>query len=421
MLPLELIRRDPERVRRAAQLKGEPAPIDEILELDEKWRSLLHSAETIKAEQNVLSKEFAKTRDQALKERLREMADRSKAELTEAEAVKRQLDDLLLRVPNLFHESVPVGEGEQDNVVLRDWGSKVELGFAARTHYDLGETLGIMDFDRAARVAGSRFAFLMGEGARLERALAQFMLDVHTREHGYTEVWPPMLVNSAALVGTANLPKFGGDLFKVEGQDLWLIPTAEVPLTNLHREEILDVDRLPLNYVAYTQCWRSEAGAAGKDTRGFIRLHQFSKVEMVKLTTAETSMDEFEKLTADAEDILRRLGLHYQVHVMCTGDMGFAQFKKYDLMAWAPGLGRYLEVSSCSVFSDFQAMRANLRYRPARGAPPRFVHTINGSGLALPRTIDALIETYQRADGTIGVPEVLRPYMGGLEVIGRAS
>jgi seryl-tRNA synthetase len=418
VLPLELIRKDPDRVRRAAELKGEAAPIDEILRLDEMWRGYLHAAETIKAEQNRLSKEFAQNRDPGLKDKLREMAERSKSELAEAEAVKRRLDDLLLRVPNLFHDSVPVGEGERDNVVLREWGSTVDLGFAPRTHFDLGEAVGIMDFERAARVAGSRFAFLIGEGARLERALAQFMLDVHTREHGYTEVWPPLLVNSASMIGTAQLPKFADDAFKVDGQDLWLIPTSEVPLTNLHREEILDVERLPLKYTAYTPCFRSEAGAAGKDTRGFIRLHQFSKVEMVKLTTAETSMDEFEKLTADAEDILQRLGLHYQVMVMCTGDMGFAQYKKYDLMAWSPGLGRYLEVSSCSVFNDFQAMRANMRYRPARGAPPRFVHTINGSGLALTRTIDAILETYQRADGTITVPEVLRPYMGGLEVIG---
>ena len=418
MLPLELIRKDPERVKRVAQLKGETAPIDEILELDEKWREHLHRAETIKAEQNRLSRDFAQNRDPELKEKLREMADRGKAELAEAEAIKRRLDDLLLRVPNLFHESVPVGESEADNVVLREWGAKVELGFAARTHFDLGEALGIMDFERAARVAGSRFAFLIGEGARLERALAQFMLDIHTREHGYTEVLPPMLVNSASMTGTANLPKFGADAFRVEGHDLWLVPTSEVPLTNLHREEIIDADRLPLKYTAYTPCFRSEAGAAGKDTRGFIRLHQFSKVEMVKLTSAEQSMDEFERLTADAEDILRRLGLHYQVMVMCTADMGFAQYKKYDLNAWCPGLGRYLEVSSCSVFNDFQAMRANMRYRPARGSPPRFVHTINGSGLALTRTIDAILETYQRVDGTVTVPEVLRPYMGGLEVIG---
>jgi Seryl-tRNA synthetase len=275
-----------------------------------------------------------------------------------------------------------------------------------------------MDFARAARVSGSRFAFLVGDGARLERALVQFMLDVHTREHGYTEMLPPVLVNSASMIGTANLPKFGADAFKVEGQDLWLVPTSEVPLTNFHRDEILDVERLPLKYVAYTPCFRSEAGAAGKDTRGFIRLHQFSKVELVKVTTAETSMEEFEKLVADAEDILRRLGLNYRVLSMCTGDMGFAQYKKYDLMAWCPGLETYLEVSSCSVFNDFQAMRANVRYRPARGAPPKFAHTINGSGLALPRTIDAVIETYQRVDGMISVPDVLKPYMGGVELIG---
>ena len=419
MLPLELIRRDPDRVKRAARLKGEEAPIDEILALDRGWREHLHAAETVKAEQNRLSKEFAKTRDDALKERLREMADQAKSELAEAEAVKHELDDLLLRVPNVFHESVPVGETEKDNLVVREVGSKRELGFAARTHYDLGDTLGIMDFEHAARVSGSRFAFLIGEGARLERALVQFMLDTHTREHGYVEVLPPVLVNSASMTGTANLPKFGADAFRIEGQDLWLVPTAEVPLTNFHRDEILDGDRLPLKYVAYTPCFRSEAGAAGKDTRGFIRLHQFSKVELVKVTSAETSMAEFEHLLADAEVILQRLGLHYQVMLICSGDMGFAQFKKYDLNAWCPGLGRYLEVSSCSVFNDFQAMRANIRYRPSRGATPRFAHTINGSALALTRTIDAILETYQRPDGTIEVPEQLRPYLGGLDVIGK--
>lgn len=418
MLPLELIRRDPDRVKRAAELKGESAPVDEILKLDERWRAHLHKAETVKAEQNRLSKEFAKTRDESLKERLREMADQAKEELAKAEAVKAELDNLLLRVPNLFHESVPIGETEKDNVVAREWGDKPEFGFTPQTHYDLGEALGIMDFEHAARVAGSRFAFLLGDGARLERALVQFMLDVHTREHGYTEVWAPMLVNSASMVGTANLPKFADMAFKVEDKDLWLIPTAEVPVTNFHREEILDGDRLPLKYVAYAPSWRTEAGAAGSDTRGFIRMHQFSKVELVKVTAAETSMEEFEKLVADAEVILQRLGLQYHVLSMCTGDMGFAQYKKYDLEAWAPGLDRYLEVSSCSVFNDFQAMRANIRYRPAKGAPPRFAHTINGSGLALPRTIDAIMETYQRADGLIKVPEVLKPYMGGIELIG---
>jgi seryl-tRNA synthetase len=275
-----------------------------------------------------------------------------------------------------------------------------------------------MDFEHAVRVAGSRFAFLVGAGARLERALVQFMLDVHTREHGYIELWAPMLVNSASMIGTANLPKFAEQLFKVEDRDLWLIPTAEVPVTNFHRDEILEADQLPLKYVSYSPSWRTEAGAAGKDTRGFIRLHQFSKVELVKVTTPETSMEEFEQLTRDAEEILQRLGLHYNVMAMSTGDMGFAQYKKYDLNAWAPGLDRYLEVSSCSVFNDFQAMRANIRYRPGRGAAPRFVHTINGSGLALPRTIDAIIETYQRSDGMVTVPQALRPYMGGVELIG---
>ncbi len=418
MLPLELIRRDPDRVRRAAQLKGEDAPIDQILELDRRWREHLHAAETARAQQNELSKRFAKSRDATDLLNAKQLGEESKREMTQADEVKRLLDALQLRVPNVFDDSVPVGKTEADNVVVREWGSKRAVA-SPRTHYDLGESLGIMDFEHAARVSASRFAFLLGEGARLERALVQFMLDVHTREHGYLEVQPPVLVNSASMVGTANLPKFGADAFKIEDRDLWLVPTAEVPLTNYHRDEILDAGSLPRKYVAYTPCFRSEAGAAGKDTRGFIRLHQFSKVELVKITDAETSMSEFEGLLADAEEILQRLGLHYQVMLMCSGDMGFAQYKKYDLNAWCPGLGRYLEVSSCSVFNDYQAMRANIRYRPSRGAPPRFVHTINGSALALPRTIDAILETYQRPDGTIEVPDQLRPYMGGLDVIGK--
>src|ERR1700694_5250552 len=418
MLALDFIRRHPDEVRRAAQLKGEEAPIDEILELDRRWRECLEVAEKARAQQNELSKRFAKTKDPEDLRRAKEVGEEAKRELARATEMKQRLDDLLLRVPNLFHESVPIGESEADNVVLWEWGSRPDFSFEPRTHYELGEALGIMDFERAARVAGSRFAFLIGAGARLERALVQFMLNLHTGEHGYTEVYPPILVNSASMIGTAQLPKFGDDAFRVQDRDLWLIPTAEVPVTNMHRQEILDGARLPLNYVAYTPCFRSEAGAAGKDTRGFIRLHQFSKVELVKVTTAETSMDEFEKLRADAEDILQRLGLHYQVLIMCTGDMGFAQYKKYDLNAWCPGLDRFLEVASFSVFNDFQAMRANIRYRPARGSPPRFAHTINGSGLALTRTIDALLETYQRADGMISVPEVLKPYMGGVELIG---
>ena len=418
MLSIEFIRAHPDEVRRSAALKGEPnAPVDEVLELDRRWREATTRAETLRAEQNALSKEFGRSRDQSLLPRTRELAETVKALMAEAERLRAERDELLLRVPNVFHESVPIGGAEADNVVIREWGKKPTFDFEPRPHYDLGEALGIMDFERAARVAGSRFAFLKGAGARLERALVQFMLDLHTGEHGYTEVYPPFLVNSASMVGTAQLPKFGDDAFRVEGRDLWLIPTAEVPVTNLHREEMLDAAELPRNYVAYSPCFRSEAGAAGKDTRGYIRMHQFSKVELVKLVEPDRSLVALEELTAHAEEVLRRLGLHYHVLLMCSGDMGSAQYKKYDLEAWCPGLGRYLEVSSCSVFNDYQARRASLRYRPAAGQPPRYVHTLNGSALALTRTIDAVLETYQRADGTIAVPEPLLPYMGGLEVI----
>jgi seryl-tRNA synthetase len=418
VLPLELIRKDPDAVRRAAELKGEGAPVDEILALDIEWRRLLTDAETTKREQNELSKQFSKSKDQALVPKMKELAEKAKARMAEAEERKRKLDDLLLYVPNLFDASVPIGKSEADNVVLREWGNKRSFDFQPRTHYDLGEKLGIMDFEHSAKVAGSRFAGLSGLGARLERALVQLMLDTHVGEHGYTEMFTPFLVNSDSMTGTANLPKFGRDAFKLADHDLWLVPTAEVPLTNWHRDEILDGRTLPLTYVMYSPCWRSEAGAAGKDTRGFIRLHQFSKVEMVRITTEETSLEELEALTGHAETILQRLGLPYRVLSMCSGDMGFAQYKKYDLEAWSPGLDRYLEVSSCSAFNDFQARRANIRYRPDPGAPPRFAHTLNGSGLALTRTIDAVLENYQEKDGSITIPEVLRHYMGGIERIG---
>ena len=418
MLPLELIRRDPEAVRRAAELKGEQAPVDEVLAADAEWRRLLAEAESTKAEQNALSKEFGRSREQSLVPRMKELAETAKARMAEAEDRRRALDDLLLYLPNLFHDSVPVGRTDADNVVIREWGERRRFGFAPRPHYELGEALGIMDFERSAKVAGSRFAGLRGAGARLERALVQFMLDLHTGEHGYTEMFTPFLVSSESMTGTANLPKFGEDAFRVDGRDLWLVPTAEVPLTNWHRDEILDAADLPVRYVMYSPCWRSEAGAAGKDTRGYIRLHQFSKVEMVKLCTPETSLAELESLTANAEAVLQKLELPYRVLSMCTGDMGFAQYKKYDLEAYCPGLDRHLEVSSCSLFNDFQARRANLRYRPERGAAPRFLHTINGSGLALTRTIDAVIENYQQEDGSIAVPAVLRSYLGGLERIG---
>ena len=414
MLPLELIRRDPEAVRRAAALKGEAAPVDEILDTDRRWREATTRSETQRAEQNRLSKEYGRSRDEALVPQMRSLAEEVKAAGEEAGELRRRLDELLLEVPNLFHESVPVGETEADNVVHREWGEEPAFDFEPRPHYDLA---GFFDFERAVKVAGSRFGAMVGPGARLERALIQFMLDVHTREHGYVEVQPPVLVNSDTMIGTAQLPKFADDAFRIEGRDLWLVPTAEVPVTNWHRDEILEAAQLPLRYVAHTPCFRQEAGAAGKDTRGWIRLHQFQKVELVKLVTPESSLEELETLVADAASILERLGIHYRVLLMCTGDMGFAQYKKYDLEAWAPGLGRFVKVSSCSVFNDFQARRANLRYRPAAGEPPRFLHTLNGSGLA-DRIMPIVVESYQQADGSLRVPEPLRPYVGGREVLG---
>jgi seryl-tRNA synthetase len=417
VLALEFIRAHPDEVRRAAELKGEDAPVDEILELDRDWRECLTVAENARARQRQLSQAYAQTKDAAALRGAKEVGEEAKREMARAEDLRARLDDLLLRVPNVFHTSVPVGTSEADNVVLREWGEKPTFDFQPRTHYDIGESLEIMDFERAARVAGSRFAFLKGAGARLERALVQFMLDLHTSEHGYLELLPPFLVNSDSMVGTANLPKFGDQSFHLADRDLWLVPTAEVPVTNYHRHEILDGSLLPLSYVAYSPCWRSEAGAAGKDTRGYIRLHQFEKVELVKLVVPEDSLQALETLTSHAEEVLRRLGLHYRVVSMCTADMGFAQYKKYDLEAWAPGLDRYLEVSSCSLFNDFQARRASLRYRPAPSESPRFLHTLNGSGLALARTLDCVIESYQRKDGTVAVPEPLRPYMGGADSI----
>ena len=419
MLPIELIRKDPDRVKRAAELKGETAPIDEILQLDKEWREHVHKAELIKEEQNKLSKEFAKTRDEALKEKLRAMADTAKEEMANAEKVKRDRDDLLLRVPNLFDDSVPIGKTEADNKVAREWGTKPEFDFTPRTHYDLGESLGIMDFEHAARVTGSRFAFLLGDGARLERALVQFMLDVHTREHGYTEVLPPYMVNSQSMTGTGQLPKFAEDSFKCEHHDLWLIPTAEVPLTNLYRDEVLDPARLPLSVTAYTPCFRSEAGSYGKDVRGIVRQHQFQKVELVKFASPQESYEQHERLTRDAETVLQKLGLHYRVMLLCTRDMSPSSAKTYDLEVWLPGQQLYREISSCSNFESFQARRANIRWRPEGGKKSEYVHTLNGSGLAVGRTWLAVLENYQQADGTVVVPEALRSYLGTDRIVPR--
>jgi seryl-tRNA synthetase len=414
VIALQRIRDDPELIREGARLKGEPAPVDEILELDEQARALRAEMEALRAGQNRESKAIRGRPTDEQRDRLGGVKRRIQEAEETLGSLEARIQELLLVVPNPPHPSVPVGTSDADNVTVRTWGEPAEFSFTPKPHFDLGDRLGIFDFERAAKISGARFAVLRGEGARLQRALATYMLDMATTRNGYSEVAPPYLVRREAMVGTGNLPKFEDDAFHTDG-DMFLIPTAEVPVTNLYREEILDGEQLPIRHVAFTPCWRREAGAAGKDTRGYIRLHQFDKVELVKFVEPESSLDELEGLVADAESVLQGLGLHYRVLLMCTGDMGFAQWKKYDLEAWCPGMERWLEVSSCSVFGDFQARRADIRYRPAAQARPRFVHTLNGSALAVPRTFDAVLETHQQADGSVVVPEVLRGYMGGQE------
>ncbi|HUY97740.1 MAG TPA: serine--tRNA ligase [Verrucomicrobiae bacterium] len=419
MLALSFIRDHPELVREGARRKGETAPVDQILDLDSRRRQLVGEEERLRAEQRASSAAVGRSAREggsppaALTAALAGLRSRVHQLETQRQAVEQELDQLLLLVPNLPHSSVPDGGGDADNLVVRTWGTPRQFDFVPRPHHELGEALGIFDFERAVKVAGSRFSCLRGAGARLERALASLMLDMATREHGYLEVSPPYLVHRACMVGTANLPKFEADAFHVTEGDRFLIPTAEVPVTNLYRDEVLEGGALPIRHVAWTPCWRSEAGAPGLDTRGYIRLHQFSKVELVAFTRPEVSLEQLEQLVADAEAVLQALQLTYRVRLMCTGDMGFAQWKKYDLDVWAPGLGRFLEVSSCSCFGDFQARRANIRFRPGPGERPQFVHTLNGSGLALPRTLDAVLETYQERDGSIIIPEVLRAYLHG--------
>ncbi len=412
MIPLQRLRDDPESVREGARLKGEQAPIDEILGLDAQARRLRTDVERLRAEQKRASSGIRGAPSAEQRTTLGEVKQRIQSGEAELAVLEGRVDELLLYVPNPPHESVPHGTSDAENVVVRSWGEPAHFDFEPRTHYELGETLRIFDFERATKVSGARFAVLRGDGARLQRALISFFLDVATTEHGYSEVAPPYLVRRSAMVGAAQLPKFEDDAYKTD-DDLFLIPTAEVPVTNLYREEILDGADLPIAHVAFTPCWRREAGAAGKDTRGYIRLHQFDKVEMVRFTTPERSLDELELLTGHAESLLQRLGIAHRVLLMCTGDMGFAQWKKYDVEAWAPGMQRWLEVSSCSVFGDFQARRAQIRFRGAASERPQYVHTLNGSGLAVPRTLDAVLETFQQADGSVAIPAVLQPYMGG--------
>ena len=422
MLDLRMIRQDPERIRQALQNRGEEAPLDELLAMDERRRSILVEVEQLKAKRNSVSEEIARLKRekqdaQRLVEEMRLVSQQIKEMDAEVRDVEAALEDLLLRIPNIPHESVHVGTSEADNKEIRRWGEPRAFDFEPQPHWDLGVNLDILDFERAAKITGSRFYFLKGLGARLERALINFMLDLHVQEHGYTEVLPPYIVNKDSATGTGQLPKFGEDMFKLEGLDYYLIPTAEVPVTNLYRDEILDIEQLPIYHVAYSACFRSEAGSAGRDTRGLIRVHQFDKVELVKFVLPETSYDELEKLTNNAEAVLQRLGLPYRVTQMCTADLGFTAAKKYDPEVWMPSYGRYVEISSCSNFEDFQARRANIRFRRARGAKPEFVHTLNGSGIAVGRCLAAIMENYQQEDGSIVIPEALRPYMGGLERI----
>jgi seryl-tRNA synthetase len=417
VIPLQRLRDDADAIREGARRKGEDAPIDEILEVDAAARLLRTDVETLRAEQKRASSALRGAPSETERAALAELKQRVQAIEAELTALETRRDELLLHVPNPPHPSVPDGRDDADNVVVRSWGTPAEFAFEPRSHYELGEALGIFDFERAAKLSGARFAVLCGAGARLQRALISFFLDVATNEHGYTEISPPYLVRREAMVGAAQLPKFEDDAYKTD-DGLFLIPTAEVPVTNLYSDEILDGADLPIAHVAFTPCWRREAGAAGKDTHGYIRLHQFDKVEMVRFTTPDRSLDELELLTGHAEALLQRLGIAYRVLLMCTGDMGFAQWKKYDLEAWAPGMRRWLEVSSCSVFGDFQARRAMIRYRAASGERPQFVHTLNGSGLAVPRTLDAVLETFQQADGSVLIPPALQAYMGGMQRIG---
>jgi seryl-tRNA synthetase len=423
MLDLAFVRDNLLQVEEMLRRRGQdPGVLARFRQIDERRRQLITQSETLKAERNRASEDIAKLKkagqdasaQMAETKKLREQGDTLEKQATE---IDQELRTLLAGIPNIPHESVPVGHSADDNKEVRKWGTPPEFSFTPKPHWELGEQLGVLDLERASKLSGARFAVYWDQGARLERALANFMIDLHTREHGYTEVLPPYMVNSASMYGTGQLPKFAEDLFKIEKHDLWLIPTAEVPLTNLYRDETLDLARLPLSITGYTPCFRSEAGSYGKDVRGIIRQHQFQKVELVKFTRPEESYAQHERLTRDAEMILQKLGLHYRVVLLCTGDMGAASAKTYDLEVWLPGQKLYREISSCSNFEAYQARRANIRYRPEGSKRSDYVHTLNGSGLAVGRTWLAVLENYQQADGSVVVPEALRPYMGGIERI----
>jgi seryl-tRNA synthetase len=414
MLSLQFIRQNPDLVRENLARRGEVAGLEEVLRLDGERRRLIQEAESLRARKKQVSKEIAKMKDKPpeLLSEMRDVGEQVKSLEAEVERIEGELNELMLRIPNLVHPTVPLGKDSADNLVVREWGKPRKFDFTPLAHWDIGTRLGIIDFERGVKISGTRFYILKGLGARLQRALIAFFLDVHTKEHGYKEIYPPFMVKREAMVGSGNLPKFADNLYHDEEDDLWFVPTAEVPLTNLHRDEIIEPGMLPFYYVAYTACFRREKMSAGKDTRGIKRGHQFDKVELYKFVEAEKSDDELEKMVKDASEICEKLDLPYRVIQLCSGDLGFAATKSYDIEMWAPGCEEWLEVSSCSNCSDFQGRRANIRYRPQPNAKPEFVHTLNGSGLALPRVLISVLENYQQADGSVVVPEVLRPFMG---------
>ena len=424
MLDSKFIRQNLDLVRESLRKRGQGYDLRPFLECDSRRRAILLEVEELKHERNTVSGRIAQMNREhkdpsKLKARMRAVSRKIKALDEELSKHKETLDAILMDLPNLPHSSVPTGKNEEDNVVIRKVGEPRVFDFEPLPHWEIGENLGILDFDRAAKITGARFALYVGMGARLERALINFMLDVHTREHGYLEVLPPFMTNRSSTTATGQLPKFEEDLFKLKGWDYYLVPTAEVPVTNIHRDEILAEEDLPKLYAAYTPCFRSEAGSYGKDTRGLIRQHQFNKVELVKFTTPESSYEELEKLLNDAETILKRLDLPYQVVVLCTGDLGFSAAKTYDIELWMPGQQKYREISSCSNFEDFQARRGNIRFRRKGRKGTKLVHTLNGSGLAVGRTVVAILENFQQEDGSVIIPEALRPYMDRAERIGR--
>lgn len=422
MLDLKFIRTRLDVVKQMLADRRYDLDLSLFEKVDKRRREILAVLENLRHRRNKVSEEIAQLKKSgqdgaALIAEMKKVSAEIKDLESSLSRVDEELQPLLMIIPNVPHESVAVGVDEKDNPVVRTWGEIGEKDFEPLPHWELGENLGILDFARASKIAGARFSLYRGKGAMLERAIINFMLDVHTREHGYTEVLPPFMVNSASMTGTGQLPKFKEDLFKIEGWDYYLIPTAEVPVTNIHRDEVLSEDVLPIHYVSYTPCFRSEAGSYGKDTRGLIRQHQFNKVELVKFCRPEDSYDELEKLTDNAESILRRLGLPYRVISLCTGDLGFASAKTYDLEVWLPGQKLYREISSCSNFEDFQARRAGIRFKRKGAGGTELVHTLNGSGLAVGRTFVAVLENYQQKDGSVIIPEALRPYMGGIDAI----